>query len=147
MYNIVNDNEKWCNEWKQQGWISTYFLDNRYIAFRTDALDELFPTTKADKTDVHGWVCYYCFERFPGPTQAFLHFHAERFDKDTSIRYKKVNCNAFRKNNRTDWRFHRLQSWNIEKYQKDDLKSTLEYIILDVIPKFEKQVKTILERE
>jgi len=143
MQDILTNKEKWCNDWKRQGWLSTYIIKNRYIAFRTNTLDMLFPITKAG---VEGWVCYYIFECFPVPTRAFIQFQAERFDKDTTEKYNVVNP-FFRRNNRKAWKFHRLESWSIDAYSDEGLKIELERIILDVIPKFEKQVKSILERD
>ena len=136
------DITEWSLEWQREEWISSCACFNRYFAFRTKALDELFHVTNVG---VDGWTCCYVFERFPVPSRAFIQFHSIRFDKITSDRYE-TSMPAFRNNNRVDWEYHRLDSWKINDDNPDGLKAELERIIIKVIPVFEKKALEMLNK-
>jgi len=138
-----NDIATWCKEWQEKGWISSNYpnpyIKNKYIAFRTKTLDELFPVTKPD---VHGWTCCYFFEKGEYKqhiSRAHIQFMSTRFDDDTWDKYNIVN-KRFNTNNREDWTFHRLYSWEIRLANPNGLKAELERSLLEVIPPFEKKL-------
>lgn len=138
-----NDIAVFSEEWIKRGWISKNpYIKNRYTAFRTKVIDELFPITKAG---VDGWTCYYVFEKYPTAqtARAFLQFTSERFDKDTWVKYNIVN-QKFKTNNRDVWEYHRLVSWKINLDNPNGLKAELERFLLEVIPEFERKLTEYL---
>jgi len=142
-YSDWKDIAAWCKEWQEKGWMSSNYpnpyIRKKYIAFRTKALDELFPVTKPD---VHGWTCCYFFEKEAYKhhiSRAHIQFDSTRFDESTWDKYNVVN-KRFNTNNRETWRYHRLYSWEIRLANPNGLKIELERSLLEIIPPFERKL-------
>jgi hypothetical protein len=144
--------ERLGNEWIEKGYISRIKIFGRHIAFRTKALDELFPIFQEE---VEGWTCSYIIENIPLPNIIHIQFVKYRFDSKTMEKFNMIKPYFNNRMVKEDWEYHRLISWKLDKYNpdktndfydvKDSLIVELEHMITETIPKFERTVGAILE--
>lgn len=144
----------WADEWNVNGLISDYTLDvARTICFRTPFLDEYFPTGKNKKWK-KGWLCYYAVVPLPFANKVFFEFKFDRntINDESVVKFDKIKS-SFNYENQYDIKtYHRLKTWKISEYEKDNfaevssyLKLEIERILTHEISKSEKIIDAILQ--
>ena len=156
VYDIVNVSpagvsviEEWSEEWKEKKLISELHVHNRYIAFSTHFLDELFITNRDEM-----WPCYYWIWPIPLPKQISLEFFKQYMDKKALANLDRIKNQLNQKPLKNEWRRHILRTWGTSGYSPNgsedfsevstELKAELERIISKEIPAFESELLDIL---
>lgn len=147
-----SDFEIWAEEWETSKHITQPYIQGNYLFFRTPGLDEMFPINGNSK-----WSCYYMILRLPFPNRLTIEFASAGLNKKYNDKFLKIKAQFNPRGLKDNWQWHRVKTWKLRDYDPDQtedflsvadaLKSELERMIVDEIPKFEADMRCLLKEE
>lgn len=145
-----SDFETWAKEWEASKRITQFYIQGSYLSFRTTGLDEMFPINGNPE-----WACYYMILHLPFPNRLTLEFASAGINEIDNDKFLKIKTEFNAKELKDNWQWHRVKTWKLRDYDPDQtgdfsnvadaLKSELERMIFDEIPKCEAKMRELIK--